>query len=224
MYRGVYSLLLSDTAPLNEMEGHRLALASAGRRRVLGAAALLGPSLLSACGQPAVRLGDEASARAARASVASRIILSRDALSRELGTTIEGEQKVSDFPPNIVLAEVRGREIMVTQVVSVLETLAEAKARFEETLKANAAAKSERAEISSPGPPGTKAFGMQLPYGPPPAQSPLLMLVGQRDHYVVRVEAQALTQERALQIGARVMGSLLQRTAAPSLWRQLLGI
>ena len=148
--------------------------------------------------------------------------MSRDALARELGTTIEGEQKVRDFPPNIVSAEVRGREIMVTQVVSVLETVAEAEARFQETVKANAAAKDERTEI--PGPAGTRAFGMLLPYGPPLAESPLVMIVGQRDHYVIRVEAQAPTQERALRIGGRVLATLLQRAAPPSIWRQILGI
>lgn len=131
-------------------------------------------------------------------------------LAREVGIPLDFGPVVTEPAPGLYLSESRGNAFYVLQVVALLPSEADAEARLAETARANSS-QAERASIPSPGPPGSVAFAMHLEYSGPVAQSPLVMVAARRGRYVVRVEAQRLTQPDALDLAGRLIRRLLDR-------------
>ena len=183
-----------------------LGLVPAQRRRALGRVAaacfagLVGGAALSACGGPAAP---------------HRVVLNKDELEAETGVKITTGPTVGEVQPGLVLSEARGEQgLAVVQAVALLPDEKTAEERLAETVRANQASR-ERAELPSPGPPGSVAFAMHLEYatGPtaPVKDSPFVMVAARRGRYSLRVEVLRGTQAQSLELAGKLIRKLIDR-------------
>ena len=179
-------------------------LVPAQRRRAFGRvaaacfASLAGGTALSACGGPAPP---------------HRVVLNKEELEAETGLKITHGPTGGEVQPGLVLSEARGEQgLAVVQAVALLADEKSAEERLAETVKANQASR-ERAELPSPGPPGSDAFAIHLEYsaGVPVKDSPFVMVAARRGRYSLRVEVLKGTQAQSLELAGKLIRKLIDR-------------